>query len=137
MMKHRMHALTLALSLLPLAVLAACAGKQEPVTASTLPLGATQLEGTLQSGVVAVGGETSGWLITLDDMRGAIEVDVSKVSTVAMQLQGQRVLISGEVLNKQYVTRGQVKTIAATTIVAAPPRKALPPSVPPPPSPKI
>src|SRR4051812_22187824 len=58
--------------------------------------------GMLQSGVVGIGGEHTGWIIAADGAAGGMEVDVSKAREDARANDGKRVTISGKVINKTY-----------------------------------
>src|SRR5205085_8320573 len=69
--------------------------KQPPPVNESQDVGApTSFTGTLQSGVVAVGGEHSGWIIAADGAAGGMEVDVSKVREDARANDGKRVTIT-------------------------------------------
>src|SRR6185295_6074268 len=104
-------------------VLAGCESQNRtpaPVN-ETQDVGApTSFTGTLQSGVVAVGGEHTGWIIAADGAAGGMEVDVSKVREDARSLDGKRVTITGKVINRNYTERGKVIVIVADTIKPAP-----------------
>src|SRR5687767_9929320 len=49
--------------------------------------GARRFTGTLRGGVVAIGAETTGWVLETDDGR-RIDVDVSKAPEAADELEG-------------------------------------------------
>ena len=80
----------------------------------------TSFTGTLQSGVVAVGGEHTEWIIAADGAAGGMEVDVSKVKEDARANDGKRVTVTGKVINKNYSERGKVMVIVADSIKPAP-----------------
>ena len=82
--------------------------------------GDQRFTGTLESGVMAIGGETTGWrLVRGADAGGPIEVDVSRVRPRAGQLDGRRVTITGHVVPRQYVERGSVRVLVAESIEPA------------------
>lgn len=81
----------------------------------------TALTGTLQSGMAAIGGEHTGWVLVGDNESGGIEVDVSRVPDKARAADGQRVTITGRMVQRNYVERGQVPVLVAERIVDAPP----------------
>jgi hypothetical protein len=74
-----------------------------------------QFVGALQSGWMAIGGESTGWALMTG--AGSIEVDVSRVQDTAQALNGTRVRISGRLIDRQYVERGAVRILVAETIV--------------------
>ena len=79
----------------------------------------TTFTGTLQSGVVAIGGEHTGWIIASDGGAGGMEVDISKVRDQARANDGKRVSITGKVINKNYPERGKVPLIIVDSIKPA------------------
>jgi hypothetical protein len=79
----------------------------------------TTFTGTLHSGVVAIGGEHTGWIIAADGAAGGMEVDVSRVREDARALDGKRVTISGKVSNRNYTERGKVAVLVANSIKPA------------------
>jgi hypothetical protein len=79
----------------------------------------TNFTGTLQSGVVAIGGEHTGWMIAGDGAVGGVEVDVSKVREEARRLDGKRVTITGKMINRNYTERGKTAVLVADSIKAA------------------
>jgi hypothetical protein len=78
--------------------------------------------GTLQEGIVAIGGETTGWRLVGDAESGGMEIDVSRVRDKAAQLAGRRVTVTGRLTERDYVERGKVRVLVAERIDAAPPR---------------
>ncbi len=106
-----------------LSMLGGCAGTGgsggQP-SAAELREGKVELVGILQGGQIAIGGETTGWVLNLGEDRGAVEVDVVKVATQAGAAEGKRVVIVGEVTTRQYVTRGGVKTVVVESLVEQP-----------------
>lgn len=69
--------------------------------------------GTLEGGVMAIGGETTGWRLIGDGESGSLELDVSQVADQAEKLDGQRVTITGRVTTRQYIERGEVTILVA------------------------
>ena len=83
------------------------------------------LKGKLQGGRMAIGGETTGWQLEYIGAKGAasIEVDASAIKNVAT-LDGAEVVVTAEVIAKQYVERGSVLILKAASITKADPRAA-------------
>ena len=77
--------------------------------------GAGTFAGVLHAGMMGIGGEHSGFELTLDDGT-RIEVDPGTERTAAQALDGKRVVITGEVEAKAYVERGNVKVLKVATI---------------------
>lgn len=75
--------------------------------------------GTLESGVMAIGGETTGWRLIGDGESGALELDVSRIADQAEKLDGRRVTITGQVTTRQYIERGEVTVLVAWRIQPA------------------
>jgi hypothetical protein len=77
--------------------------------------------GTLRGGMMAIGGETTGWMLvsdgaTRDGATDGIDLDVSKVLADAKRLDGQRVTVSGRTVDREYVERGRVPMLIVETI---------------------
>ena len=72
------------------------------------------LSGTLQGGMMGIGGEHSGFV--LDDV--SVEVDLSAVENAA-DLAGQKVQLQGHLDVKQYVERGPTPVFRVTAAKAA------------------
>ncbi len=96
-----------------------------PTTApTTAPAGGPrEFTGTLQSGVVQIGGETTGWRLAGDGATGGLDVDVSRVEGKARDLDGKRVSINGRLVDKHWPERGKVQVLVAEKIAPAPPPK--------------
>lgn len=77
--------------------------------------------GVLHGGVMAIGGETTGWMLQgpNDGRGGGMDVDVSRVREEAQRLDGRRVVIRGRIERREYVERGEVKVLVAEEIAAA------------------
>jgi hypothetical protein len=80
---------------------------------------ATTFTGVLQSGLVAIGGEHTGWMIAGDGAVGGVEVDVSKLREEARANDGKRVTITGRMINRNYTERGKTAVLVADSIRAA------------------
>ena len=80
--------------------------------------GARRFNGTLRGGVVAIGAETTGWVLETDDGR-RIDVDVSKAGEAADRLEGKRVLIEGDTVTANWVERGERELLMADSISPA------------------
>ena len=94
--------------------------QESPVTnASTNPApAARQFLGTLRGGVIAVGGDTTGWQLEQPDgMR--VDVDVTKAADAASANEGKRVVIHGGLTKANWVERGQKSLLIADRIEPA------------------
>jgi hypothetical protein len=80
----------------------------------------TTFTGTLQNGVMGIGGEHTGWILVGDGEAGGIEVDVSRVMQNAKALAGKRVTITGRMSERNYTERGKTAVLMAESIVEAP-----------------
>ena len=85
------------------------------------------LKGKLKGGLMAIGGETTGWQLAYTTSKGAaiLEVDMKAIKD-ADSLDGADVTITGTIISKQYVERGAVLILKAVTVVAAPAAKKVP-----------
>ena len=81
---------------------------------------AQTLVGTLRGGMMAIGGETTGWTLVGDGATGGIELDVSRVAEKARALDGRRVSVTGMMADRKYVERGTVRVLIADEIREAP-----------------
>lgn len=99
---------------------AASTGASTPSRAATSPSQPTRFTGTLQSGVVAIGAETTGWRIIGDGQTGGFDVDVSKLQARAKQLDGKRVTITGRMTTRSWPERGETQVLVAEKIEPAP-----------------
>ena len=114
--------LRIAIVVIVLGTLWGCLDKPHGPTAR--PRNGEQMEsftGTLQSGVMAIGGETTGWRLVGDGESGGIEVDVANVRVQAETLAGRRVTVTGKLTHRDYVERGQVRVLVAERIRASAP----------------
>jgi hypothetical protein len=72
--------------------------------------------GKLESGVMAIGGESTGWRLVGDNEAGGIDLDVARVRERAEQLTGRHVTVSGKMTQRDYVERGKVRVLVAERI---------------------
>ena len=91
--------------------------RHKPVTPPSTQM--TTLTGTLRGGMMAIGGETTGWVLVGDGATGGADLDVSKVEADAKRLDGKRVSVTGKSIDKKYVERGTVRVIQVEKIEAA------------------
>jgi len=87
-----------------------------PVSAQAPETQPGELVGTLEGGWAGIGGEHTGWVLRPDDDTSAIEVDVSCCTSIAADLDGQRVTLLGRWAAKQYVERGPIRVFVANEI---------------------
>jgi len=92
----------------------ATARTTQPVTPPSTQM--TSLTGTLRGGMMAIGGETTGWKIVGDGATGGVELDVSRVRDDVNKLDGRRVTVSGQMIDRKYVERGTVRMMRVETI---------------------
>lgn len=90
------------------------AASRAPATQST------SFTGTLRGGVMAIGGESTGWRLEGDAQTGGIDVDVSKITTGARELDGKRVTLTGRMTTRAWVERGPTQVLVAEKIEPAP-----------------
>ena len=74
--------------------------------------------GTLRGGIVAVGAETTGWVLESEE-HGRLDVDVSKMADAAGDLDGMPVVIEGTLVKVNWVERGEKNMLMADAIRAA------------------
>lgn len=93
------------------------AAQEQPVAAKDAqpPAPAKRFTGTLQGGVVAIGAETTGWVLQSDDL-GRVDVDVSKAADAAAELDGKPVVIEGELVTANWPERGEKRMLIADSI---------------------
>ena len=79
------------------------------------------LTGVLTGGLMAIGGETTGWKLTYSTGRdpAEIEVDMSAIKA-AEKFDGKKVTAAGTVVSKDYVERGAVLMLKVESIVPLP-----------------
>jgi hypothetical protein len=78
--------------------------------------------GTLHGGIMAIGGETTGWELAYskNGQRSTVEVDMEAIEK-AMAFDGKKVTISGELGVKNYLERGAVRILTAKIVVSGKP----------------
>lgn len=77
---------------------------------------AQKFTGTLRGGIMAIGAETTGWVLEIDGKR--IDVDVTKAAEAAASLDGKRVVITGGMTTANWVERGEKPLLIAERIEA-------------------
>ena len=98
---------------------AAPADAPRPAPASKPSSSVKTLTGTLHSGIVAAGGETTGWVLAGDGQTGGVEVNVSAVEKDAKALDGKRVTVTGALVERPGVERGKRQVLVAEKIAPA------------------
>lgn len=93
--------------------LGCAANSAPPATQPAAP--PRQFIGTLQGGMMAIGGETTGWALMRADEKD-LELDISAVREQADQLDGQRVAVSGRMTQRDYVERGRTPLLVVQRI---------------------
>lgn len=92
-----------------------------PDAGANLPVAET-VSGRLMGGIMAIGGETTGWMLVTEEENGrpvdGVEVDMSRVLADAQRLDGARVKVRGVVVERRYVTRGVAKVLMAESVEA-------------------
>ncbi len=86
------------------------------------PMGGAAWTGTLRGGIMAIGGESTGWVLEVDDGELAgtrLDTDVSRMIPTAKAFEDRRVRVEGRLIEKAYVERGKVMVLAATSIRSA------------------
>ncbi len=78
---------------------------------------ARHFTGTLRGGVIAIGAETTGWLLETEE--GRLDVDVSQAQDAAAKLEGRRVVVEGDVVMANWVERGEKRLLMADSISPA------------------
>lgn len=78
------------------------------------------LIGVLRGDVMAIGGETTGWVLEGQREAGGIQLDVSAVRDKARQLEGQLVMVKGKMQQVDYVETGRTPVLVVSSIAPAP-----------------
>lgn len=115
-------------ALIVLLLLAGCGGAQEAAAPTPGGSGVSEgvvgmLEGKLISGMAAIGGETTGWVVEQSQTDGGVlrsEVDCVKVMSTAEAMAGRAVRVHGKWEERKYVERGVVRVMVAERIEALP-----------------
>ena len=85
----------------------------QPAAGDQVPL--QQFTGTLRGGILAIGAETTGWVLeTADGKR--IDVNVAEASDAAEKLEGKRVVIHGAISKVSWPERGPRDLLIARRI---------------------
>ena len=101
----------------PATTAAATRPTTRPITPPSTQM--TSLTGTLRGGMMAIGGETTGWQLVGDGATGGVELDVSRVREDAKKFDGKRVAVTGMMIDKKYVERGTVRMMRVESMEAA------------------
>ena len=91
--------------------------RPEPITAPSTQM--TTQTGTLRGGMMAIGGESTGWILVGDGAVGGLDLDVSQVQDAVTRLDGKRVNVTGPMIDKRYVERGPVRMMRVEKIEEA------------------
>jgi hypothetical protein len=81
------------------------------------PVAPATLVGRLEGGIMAIGGETTGWQLTYPG--GRIEVDMNAIDKPEA-FDGKNISVSGRVFTKNYVERGAVDIMIAEKVSLKP-----------------
>lgn len=76
------------------------------------------LVGVLEGEQAGIGGEHTGWVLS-GTAEGDIEVDISNVADQAQQFEGSQVVITGAIIEKDYLERGPTMVLVAERIEGA------------------
>lgn len=98
------------LKIAPPAAMAAAAPAETSVT----------LEGTLVGGQMAIGGDTTGWILYYQDQSGAHNIEVDLGSFAGVVVQNQVARITGTIVTRNYIERGAVSVLVATQVTGVP-----------------
>ncbi len=60
---------------------------------------------------MAIGGESTGWMLDADGESDDLDLDVTAVREEANRLKGKRVRVVGQLVEKEYVERGRVRIL--------------------------
>ena len=79
------------------------------------------LTGRLVGGQMAIGGETTGWMLRYRDEKGPRSVEVAFTKALLERAHdGDNVRLTGTIEDRQHVERGKVPTLVATTLEIVP-----------------
>jgi hypothetical protein len=102
--------------------MSACAPKSQEadVSAAQKSHAATapspRFTGTLRGGIVAVGAETTGWVLERNGDSSRVDVEVSHVSGDVSRFDGKRVVIHGTMTTATWLERGERPLLIAERI---------------------
>lgn len=77
-----------------------------------------EIKGKLQTGIVAIGGETTGILIQAKDLTVELDIKDAKLRDEAEKLNGKTALVTGELTMRKGVTRGPRVVVVVTSLKA-------------------
>ena len=82
------------------------------------------LSGTLRGGLIAIGGESTGWKIEYRDASGqhSVEVELPR-DVLARAKSGATVKLTGTYVTREYVERGSVRIFRVTKMEETAPPK--------------
>ena len=79
------------------------------------------LTGRLVGGQMAIGGETTGWILRYRDEKGPRSIEVAFTKALLERARdGDDVRVTGTIEDRQYIERGTVPTLVATTLEIVP-----------------
>jgi hypothetical protein len=79
------------------------------------------LIGKLKGGMMAIGGETTGWQLIYTTSKGATKIEVDmKAIEKTQTFDGAKVTVTGTIITKKYIERGSVLILKAESVVAGP-----------------
>ena len=88
-----------------------------PTMAQDRPPDEITLTGRLAGGQMAVGGETTGWVLRYRDEQGPRSVDVAFPAALLTQARdGAFVRLTGTIEQRQYLERGTVPTLVVKSL---------------------
>jgi hypothetical protein len=85
-------------------------------SADTQP--SNRFTGILRGGIIAVGAETTGWLLETEPGK-RVDLDVSKVVDTAAGLEGKSVIVHGAMTTANWVESGEKPLLIADRIEPA------------------
>lgn len=76
------------------------------------------VDGTLEGGIMAIGGESTGWVLKYQTRAGPQQIEVDCSALEVQEIPEGAVHIAGKVFKKNYVERGPTLILKATRIRA-------------------
>lgn len=79
------------------------------------------VQGILKGDIMGIGGETTGWLLVLENQLDSsqprtLDLDVSAVQADADRLKNAHVRATGDVVERKWTERGTVKQMKVTKL---------------------
>lgn len=113
--------LGIAMGVVPALVLLGCAGTRQPTGPAfgDAQPGQTTVAGVLRGGIIAIGGESTGWRLESGDREKPLDVDVSGVIEQAESLRGRLVLARGRMTSRVYTERGETPVLVVDQLFPA------------------